>query len=84
MLEPSEPAPMLRLVPLGWDALAEGVTEGLADALADGLTDRLADGLAVGPVVVGVVQLPEDTCRPLLAPAVWLTMVGTQLAPSRL
>jgi hypothetical protein len=38
----------------------------------------------VGPVV-GVVgeQLPFDTWLPLLAPAVWLTMLGTQLAPSR-
>ena len=36
-------------------------------------------GVAVG--VVGVHE-PSETFRPVLAPAVWLTMAGTQLAPS--
>jgi hypothetical protein len=55
-----------------------GPAEGLVGP-ADGLV-----GLVVGAVVPCAEQLPFDTCRPLLAPAVWLTMVGTQPAPSRL
>ncbi len=76
MLEPSAPAPMLRLAPLGW--------------VGGGVVGPGVEVVGLGVVVVGDVvgvvgeQLPFDTCRPLLAPAVWLTMLGTQLAPSRL
>src|SRR4051812_3838181 len=61
---------MLRLVPVG---------------PVVGPVVGLAVGPAVGPVVgVCGVQLPFDTWRPLLAPAVWVTTDGTQLAASRL
>ena len=64
---------MLRLVPLG-----EDVTDGDGLLEAEALADAVGD--AVG--VCGV-QLPLDTCSPLFAPAVWLTIAGTQLAGSR-
>ena len=78
MLEPSEPAPMLRLGPLG-EELADGVglTGGVGLVEVDG---RGLDGDGDGDCGV---QLPFDTCKPLLAPAVSATMFGTQLAPSR-
>src|SRR5262245_5489554 len=41
------------------------------------------DGLGLDGDGVTGEQLPFDTCRPLLAPAVWATTFGTQLAPSR-
>ncbi len=72
---------MLRLVPLGWlgaglDGAGWTVRAGRCRAGRAGL-DGAGDG------VVGV-QLPFDTCRPLLAPAVAATTFGTQLAPSGL
>jgi hypothetical protein len=85
LLEPSEPAPMLRLVPLGWlgagldGAGLEGA--GLDGAGLDGagLDGRGDEGAGDGEVGV---QLPFETCRPLLAPAVAAMTLGTQLAPS--
>src|SRR5262245_40602489 len=63
---------MLRLVPLGCDGV------GLDGVGLDGRGDEL-DG--VGDCGE---QLPFDTCRPLFAPAVCPTTLGTQLAASRL
>src|SRR3954451_5642345 len=67
---------MLRFVPEGCVGPLLGLLVG------DGLALPVGRGvLAVG---VGAEQLPLETSRPLLAPAVWLTIVGTQLAGSRL
>src|SRR5690349_21483608 len=69
LLEPSDPAPMLRSAPVGWVGPGVGL---------------VGPGVRrVGPGPRGA-KLPFDTCRPLLAPAVWPTISGTQPAPSRL
>ena len=72
---------MLRLVPVGVVGVVDvGVGVGVV-GVGFGV-------VAVGPGVVGVavgvvgLQDPSDTFRPVLAPAVWLTVLGTQLAPS--
>src|SRR5688500_7232398 len=68
---------MLRLVPDGCDGAGE---EGAGEEGAgeDGAGE---DGGVEGLLVTE--QLPVETWRPLLAPAVWLTMFGTQDALSR-
>jgi hypothetical protein len=69
---------MLRLVPLGEVGPGEGVV-GPGEGVVGWVVGLVG---AVGGVCGE--QLPFDTCRPLLAPANWLTRFGTQLAPSRL
>ena len=74
---------MLRLVPLGW--VGGGVGWSAAVTAWSSAASGWSSAWRVVGVGVGVCgeQLPLDTCSPLLAPAVWLTMLGTQLAASR-
>src|SRR5689334_8523136 len=68
---------MLRLVPDGGVGPVVGLVVGVGLELAVGLGELV---VAVG---VTTEQLPLETCRPLFAPAVCATTVGTQLAASR-
>ena len=71
---------MDKLVP---GSVVEGGVVGVAVGVDVGVEVGAVVGTGVGVGLVGTLQLPLEVANPVPAPAVELTILGTQLAESR-